>query len=199
MIGNKLLTASILTGALLVTVGTVQAANTVMFDQEIYTVMPDETFTVGLDGMDFGRLDAGGLNVSWDPTVLELTPGVDHVVIDPTWEFFPTEGDTSTGGEINGLLFNTLSFDQPSGNLQIADISFHVVGGVGDSTLLMLSESGLNRFSGPDGMDGLNFMASTVNVVPEMEVWAMMIAGMGFLGWQAKRRSERDDSDALPA
>ncbi len=183
-------------------VGTAQAQdpNTVKFDQDLYTVIPDQLFTVEVDGMHFDRLDGGGFNIAWDPAVLELaTPPSQSVVIDPLWDFFPIHGDSSTQGQLTDIQFGTLSFDQPTGNFDIAELTFHVTGKAGDSTFLMLSESNISLFSGPDGMDGLNFVASTVNVVPEMEVWAMMLAGMGLLGWQARRRSQQHSSDSLPA
>ncbi|MFC1748165.1 pyruvate-binding protein [Pseudomonadota bacterium] len=37
----------------------------------------------------------------------------------------------------------------------------------------------------------------TVSAVPEMETWAMMLAGMGFLAWRARR--EQGEATSLPA
>ena len=199
MIKSKLLAATATSIMLLFITGTAQANNTVMFDEIEYTVFPDAKFTVEVDGMGFNPLDAGGFNIAWDPNVLELAATLQpSVVIDPLWEFFPALGDSSTPGQLNGVLFNTLSFNQPTGDFDIADITFHVIGGAGESSFLMLSESNFNPFSGPDGMNGLNFMASTVNVVPEMEVWAMMLAGMGLLAWKTRRLAKQDeDTGAL--
>ena len=70
---------------------------------------------------------------------------------------------------------------------------------IGDTVAFFISAG---KDIGPDAFDllpgnyefnatqNLSMSFSLVSPVPEMETWAMMIAGLGFMGWQLKRRQQ---------
>lgn len=184
---------NIVFGLMLVATNSAYAVNDVSFDATDYNVTIGTSFTAAIIGSNFSPLDAGGVNLGFNPSMLSVS----DVQIDPTWEFFPTPGTVNNAvGMVDGILFNTLSFAPPSGSISFAKVTFDVIG-LGDSTL-SLSESAMNPFSGPGGVAGLNFNGAIVHAVPEMDTWAMMIAGMGFLGWRLRMRNE-ENASALPA
>ena len=43
------------------------------------------------------------------------------------------------------------------------------------------------------------FNGATVNVVPELETWAMMAAGIGFMSWKMRRRQESKAKELTPS
>ena len=160
-------------------------AATVTVDEPNKTVGPNEPFTLNLIGLDFPvTLDGGGINVSFDPFVVEVL----EVRVDTdTWEFFSDNGDINNfSGSIIGIVFN--SFQDRTGDLPFASIDFLPVG-PGVSTL-ELEEYVFNPFAtGGERYPDLIFDQSIViQVIPVPAAIWLLASALGVVGWLGRRR-----------
>lgn len=118
-------------------------AATVSLSPTSLTVGNGDTFFLELVGSGFndGDLDGGGVNISFDSTIINIT----SVTVDTgTWEFFSDNGSIdNVTGSVNGISFN--SFQSRTGDLLFATLEFAAVG-FGASTL-GLSEYAANPFA----------------------------------------------------
>lgn len=183
---------TILIASLLLIVGQLNAA-TVSFNNSLTNVNQGDTFSLTVQGTDFAPIVGGGLNLSFNSSVLQ----VNSVTINQSvFEFYIGDG-TEEGIVDNsfGQLLNTSfnSFFGASGNFDIMDISFTAVGtGTSD---LNLSESLLwvfaDEFGGYYG-DQVTYDPATVNVVSAVPVpAAVWLFGSGIIGLAglARRKS----------
>ncbi|MDH5547049.1 MAG: hypothetical protein OEZ43_15765 [Gammaproteobacteria bacterium] len=134
----------------------------------------------------------GGVDLVFDPSALSFSSLAfnDSLTLDP--EFTGGPGSTFSG-EI--IADNSFMFGYYNGLTagRVATLTFDVLGEQGTSTSLdMMTNDQLagNFFSAITGNEQVvNYYGATVAVVPEMEVWAMMLAGVGLIGWKARRTS----------
>jgi len=154
-------------------------------------VLPGEDVVMTLKGNGFSAnvpVDGGGLNLSFNPAVLQLV----GVTFDPIWNFgIPSPGTIdNTAGTVTDMFFNDTVAQ--SGSFNIADFDFKAVA-PGDSQLL-LSGSALFPFAGtPKGESSpvvidVNFNDNgRINVVPEPSTWVVLSVGI-LLAVQSYRR-----------
>jgi len=187
---NKILQAVFL----LLVVGRVDAA-TVSFNNSLSSVNQGDTFSLTVQGSDFATIAGGGLNLSFNSSVLQIN----SVTINQSvFEFYIGDG-TEEGIVDNsfGQLLNTSfnSFFGASGSFDIMDIGFTAIG-TGSSNLL-LSESSIwvfaDEFGGLYG-DQVTFNPATVNVSGVSAVplpAAVWLFGSGLIGLAgvARRKS----------
>lgn len=144
------------------------------------------SLTVNLIGENFSQApDAAGFSLAWNPAVLEY---FGTSIANPPW-------DTSTLGEFSvesGLLdfvFLGKSVGNAGSNFDIATFTFTVLGNIGDSSFLTISDA-FGGFVRPGGLPiSANYISSQVQVVPiPTAVW---LFGTGFLGLLGlKKRSQ---------
>jgi hypothetical protein len=132
--------AALCTGALL---SQASQAGIVQFEAAPATPFSiGDSFSLKLFGSDFAStLDGGGINLSFDPTVLRVT----SVTVDTTvWEFFSSDGEINDAlGTVADVWF--ASFEERVGSFDIALFTFQAFG-AGNSALT-LSESLFNPFA----------------------------------------------------
>jgi len=87
-------------------------------------------------------------------------------------------GITKSGGDTLGTLGGPGSF---SFSASAAGSYTAVVGGI----------------VGPGGLLPIGTYGITVSLIPEAEVWAMMVVGVGLVGWQLRRRSRQSEATRL--
>ncbi|MEE8058752.1 MAG: cohesin domain-containing protein [Pseudomonadales bacterium] len=140
------------------------------------------TFTIDLIGTNFnsGDLDGGGINLSFDTSILTATI---VTVNTADWEFFSTNGTIdNNAGTINGITFN--SFQSRTGDLVFATVEFVAIGS-GISTI-DLQEHSLNPFaSGGTAYANLSLAPGsvTVSTIPvPATAWLLGSALFGLIG-----------------
>jgi len=158
-------------------------AATVGFNNSNSTFNLGDTFSLTVQGSDFGLIVGGGLDLSFDASILQ----VNTVTINQSvFEFYIGDG-TEEGvldnsfGELLNTSFNT--FFGATGNFDIMNISFIAVG-AGQSDLV-LSESALWVFA--DELGGyygnqVVFDPAVVNVSAVPVPAAIWMFGSGLLG-----------------
>lgn len=135
-----------------------------------------------------GNLLGGAVSLSFDPSVLQVV----NVTLKAPQDISGKTGVIDNAlGTIKGIGF--ASFAGVSGNFNLATVEFHGVG-AGISQLNVTDANDLiyawvNDVSGGQvvnfsGMNG----SVTVAAVPEPETWAMLLAGLGLVGFSARRR-----------
>lgn len=200
---NRVITAAL--GASFLFVGgltTAVAANTITLEPAHNMIMPHDTFSLDLY-MDFsGEPTLGGaLDVNYDTSMLMF----DSFVFNEGWgddASFRNDPADIGGGEIDGLNFG--NFGGISGPAKVGTFTFTSTGMLGDTMVTPRDYDGalwtgfIADVTFEDQL--VDYSGAMVHVVPEMEVWAMMLAGMGLLGWKARRSQQRKENDeALPA
>jgi len=176
----------------LIVAGHVNAA-TVSFSDSTSIVNQGDIFSLTVQGSGFDTISGGGLNLSFDASILQ----VNSVTINQTVFEFYIGGGTEEGILDNsfGQLLNTSfnSFFGATGDFDIMDISFTAIGsGVSN---LNLSESQLwvfaDEFGGYYG-DQLIFETATVNVSAVPVPAAVWLFGSGLIGLAGftRRRSK---------
>jgi len=133
-----------------------------------------DIFVVGVEGSAFASdLDGGGLNLSFDPTRLEVL----DVIVHPDWDFF-LPGDDGVIDNVAGSVTNTRfnQFAHPKvGSFAILEYQFRAKA-LG-SSLLQLT-AGDNPFGSLGGVVQVSFTDGSVNVVPEPSTVSMLLAGL---------------------
>jgi len=146
-------------------------AAVVGFNPTNSTVHPGDIFTVGVEGSSFSsNLDGGGLNLSFNPAVLEVL----DVIFHPDWDFFTDVGvKDNVAGTVTGTLFN--QFVHPKvGSFAILEYRFQAKA-LGTSPLQLAA--GANFGSGGELVQ-VSFTDGSVNVVPEPSTVSMLLAGL---------------------
>ena len=117
-------------------------------------VSPGDTITLNLQGTGFSTtVDAGGFDVTWDPSVLSL---MNFSSANPPWDTVSL-GPVSAG-KIDFVFLGT-SGPALGPNFAIGDLSFNVVGSLGSNSLVNLSEACL----------GCGWFAPGGNPVPDIQ------------------------------
>ena len=175
------------------------ALPTVAFDQSVISVHVGDTFELVLQGSGFD-FDADGklinnvtggqsFDLSFGAAALQLV----DVEIASRWIF--TSGNKTgdvdnTAGTLTGLAFGTFPATADD-SFDIATLRFQAIG-AGSTDVVVTSGTVVARVDNVSGssissvFDPTN--VSVTSPVPEPETWAMMLAGLGMLGWQARRR-----------
>jgi len=180
---------------LLLAAGQVNAAS-VGFNNNANSVNQGDTFSLTVQGSGFDTIVGGGLNLSFDASVLQ----VNSVTINQSVFEFYLGGGTEEGildnsfGQLLNTSFNT--FFGAAGDFDIMDISFTAVGS--GLSALTLSESALWVFADDLGgyygdqvtFDPASVQVASVSAVPvPAAVW---LFGSGLIGLAgvAKRRAK---------
>ena len=168
---------------MLFTSGSLNAA-TITWDTADSTALLGEVFSLNIVGLGFVDLvDGGGVNISFDPTVLRVV--TDGVSIDSSvWDLGFPGVDPGTidnvAGTVSGLKVNTMRTDV-TGDFILATVQFEVLGTYGLSSVLSLSDEPTNPWaSGGFLIDPYpTFVNGNFSAVPvPAAVW---LFGSGFL------------------
>lgn len=151
------------------------------------TVMLGDTVTV--DVMSTGFADAvvgGGFDFSYDASVLSLT----GISFGPEWDPLASSAGThdAVAGTVTGLFFNTFT-GSPTGSFLNATLSFKAIG-LGSSAIT-LAANPLFPFANLAAEEVPFSVASgTVQAVPEPATVSLLLAGVGVMGWMARRQRQ---------
>ena len=174
--------------------GSQSQAATVSFNNSVTNANIGDSFMLTVQGSGFDTIVGGGLNLSFNASVLQLN----SVTINQTvFDFYIGDG-TEEGIVDNslGLLLNTSfnTFFGASGNFDIMDIGFTAIGA--GSSNLTLSESLLwvfaDEFGAPYGSN-VTYNPATVNVVGASPVpvpaavWLFLSGIAGLLSFTKKK------------
>lgn len=175
-----------------------QAIPTVGFDSAITNVQLGESFTLTLQGTGFDFTTdskvidniTGGqkFNLAFDPSQMEIL----SISIDPRWTF--TSGNKTgtvdnVAGTVTGIAFGTFPATTDD-SFNIASISFRTLS-AGQQTVSIIGGEFAAKVGGLAGAKILPaFDSATVQIsaVPEPGQWAMMLAGLGLVGWRLRTR-----------
>lgn len=188
-------TRSLVFAALFAGISTAHAAATVLVNPGSRTVGLGDTFSVVVSGTGFTTaLDAGGLDIGFDSSVLQLANLVDlpvgvssNVAYDSVWNL--TSGPSAGPGSLNDAFF--FADSAPSGDFDIMTIWFTAIGA--GSSAVDLTESALNPFAGGGGAlnvaigDGL----VNVNAVPLPAAAWLLASGLPLFGVITRRRNAK--------
>ena len=161
----------------------VTEAATVRFEPSSRMVDLGSEFSMAIVGEDFTSItEAGGLNLSFDPAVLQ----VNSVVLDSaTWEFLTNIGPiNNTAGTVDDMVFT--SFGGQSGNFNIGTIFFTALS-LGTSNL-GLTASPVNPFASGGVPLPVTLTAGQVSVVPEPDPLWLLLFGLATVWLTLKRR-----------
>lgn len=179
--------------------GQVQAANSVWLEPAVVPVPPAEV-QVGDDvtlvlKMDFSadKTLGGGVDVQFDPSVVTFVSFTFNPSF-PDDQAFRRQPDVRPGGVLNSLAFG--NFNGISSGT-VGTFVFRAVGaGTSNNELLGDGRPGDNEVVAGPFYSAVTFLpqevsfnGAVITVVPEAEVWAMMLAGLGVVGWRVRSRS----------
>lgn len=167
----------ILTFALIAFAFQAQAA-VISFNPSTSTVNQGDIFSIGVEGSGFASsLDGGGVNLSFNPAVLEL---LDVSIDTSVWDFFVDKGTIdNVAGTVKETQFNQFVHPQV-GSFSILEYQFRAKN-------LGVSELVLTEFSGnPFGSGGIaigpDFTEGFITVVPEPSaLFLLLLAGLALL------------------
>lgn len=140
----------------------------------------------------------GGVDIFYDNARLSYVSTVfNTAVFNPAIPTFDLRmPDTAhAANELHGLSFGDATFGI-SGPYSVATLTFDTIG-LGSASLT--TQVATDPLTGGEFISFVSnspfttpptFAGATVNVVPELETWAMMAAGIGFMGWKLRRRKE---------
>jgi PEP-CTERM motif len=149
-------------------------AAVVSFNPPSKTVNVGDIFTIGVEGSGFATdLDGGGLNLSFNPAVLQVL----DVIIDGTaWDFLPSDGTiANAAGTVTETTFN--QFAHPKvGAFSILEYQFQAL--AKGASMLQLTEFDGNPFASLGLPVTVTFTDGSVNVVPEPSTVSLLLAGL---------------------
>lgn len=175
---------------LLMLIGTTTNAATISMTPSTNNVVLGSAFSVDILGSNFpDDTLGGGLSLTFDPIILELT-SVSFTTSDFTFFNVPGTIDNVNGTLINLNVSDFLGLN--GGSFQIATLEFLALG-VGISTLELtgISNSPWGFGTPPVVITPINFQTASVNVAPVPIPPALGLFGLGFatlFGFRKKYR-----------
>ncbi len=163
---------------------TVVASNVVRFAQGAdFNVAPGTSFTVDLVGENFpAGPDGAAFSLSWNPAVLGY---VGASIANPPWDASFISADNAGSGVIDYLFLSKSTAGDAGNHFALASFTFNVLGNVGSSTELVLSNDPFEvGFVAPGAVPiAANYLNSQVHVVPvPAGVWLFGSGLLGLLG-----------------
>lgn len=140
----------------------------------------------------------GGVDIFYDDTRLNYVNTVfNTAVFNPAIPTFDLRlPDTAhAANELHGLSFGDSIFGI-SGPYAVATLTFDTTNvgaamvSVQEATDPLTGGQFVSFVTNAPFTTAPTFDGATVNVVPELETWAMMAAGIGFLSWKMRRRQD---------
>ncbi|WP_432383397.1 FxDxF family PEP-CTERM protein [Duganella sp. P38] len=128
------------------------------------------------DTIDF-IVPSGSLGTSANPLTLSLGGVNVFNITNLTYSIF--SGTSGSGGDLWGTFLGNNSYHDIA--LNVGGAYHMVITGLADGTL------------------GGSYGVSMVSGVPEPETYAMMLSGIGVLGFMARRRKKQAEKEAIPA
>lgn len=150
---------NILIGCLLVVFSAlVNAESGISLSESVIKSKVGASVSVDLLMSDFALTDGGGIEMHYDPALVQ----VNSVVVDGVvWSFARRNGDINNAdGTVSDILFS--SYQGVSGNAKIATIELEFVG-KGKGTI-GLSESGSNPFASNGSQMAVTFSSTKIHV-----------------------------------
>ena len=177
------------------TAGTAQAAAQTQLEASFAEVAVGDIFEVVLKGLGFDQNSdgkpignvTGGQNLNF--TFNSASAQVLGIVIDPRWTF--TSGNR-TGtinqavGTLTGVAFGVFPATTDD-DFTIATLTLKALA-PGQVNLTLASAQFIGQVDGRSGqLITAGLAQASVAVVPEPEQWALLMAGIGVVGWRARR------------
>lgn len=169
------------------------AINDVVMDPNNSVHNPGDVFSIEVQGKNFTTaLDAGGLNLSFDSTILSLADSsklptgiTDSVQFTSPWTL--TFAPSISSGSLNDALF--FADKSPSGNFPIFTVWFEAKSP--GTSALTLTESAINPFAGAGSALAVSLTNAQVSVVPVPPSAWVFTAGLLLLGAQRTLRTKK--------
>lgn len=140
---------------------TLSQAATVSFNNSVSDINQGSVFFLTVQGVGFPDISGGGLNFSFDSSVLQISS---VTINESVFDFVPSTGELDNlAGSLINTSFNT--FAGTNSSFDILTIEFEAIG-LGSSSLLM-SESSMFPFADAIGNtigSTITYEAATVNV-----------------------------------
>jgi hypothetical protein len=169
--------------ALLLALGTAQA-QTVSVAPLHTDVTIGASFSVELEASGFpDKIFGGGYDLAFDPTILKL----DDISFPASWEFLTFKGAiNNVAGTATDVFFNTFSAPV-KGDFLTATLKFTAIG-LGTSAISVNASPSFPFANEASNAVDVSYVGGSVTAVPEPGALAMLLAGIGCLGWVARRR-----------